>query len=70
MAAIRKDWDGLIDAPRWFHLEYGLVLYGSLERWETNRGRIRLWVQIPDGNKLLCIRAEGVRMLTIGDADD
>jgi hypothetical protein len=65
----RDDWSGLLEAPRWWHIEGGLLVYGTLVSWRKKRGRTRLHVHIPDGGLTLTIRAEGVNKLTIGGPD-
>jgi hypothetical protein len=67
---IRDDWTGLVDAPRWWQLEYGLVLFGYLKQWHRKGTRIRLHIHVPDGDKLLTIRAEGIHKLTIEESHD
>lgn len=67
----RDDWDGLIGADRWWHLEYGLVIFGRLLKWwRDGRGRCRLAIDVPDGNLRLEIRGEGITKLTIGGPND
>jgi hypothetical protein len=62
---IRDNWDGLVGAWRWFHLEGGLVIYGRLLSWWLKQGKARLHVHIPDGELTLSIRGEGVSRLEI-----
>ncbi len=62
---IRDDWSGLRGAPRWWHLEGGLVVYGILRAWQWKRWKLRLYIHVPDGDRLLTIRPEGVIRLTI-----
>ena len=67
---IRDDWSGLIDAPRWWHLEGGLVVYGILKKFFTKRGLLLLDILIPREQRLLRIRARGVVSLSIPESTD
>jgi hypothetical protein len=62
---LRDNWDGLVGAWRWWHVEGGLVIYGMLVSWRSKQGMARLHVHIPDGDLTLAIRGEGISRLTI-----